>query len=254
MIQKMEKKNLYTFKAKADYMEPNSRLDIDITTPDNLIGPLNDIESKYAPNQIYSMGNKSLMMDRPRVSIIGTRNPSKEGRDNAYMLTNFLVLNKVVIFSGLASGIDFIAHKTAIDKGGDTVAVLGTPLDKYYPQENMDLQKKMMEDYLVISQFPIGSPIQRKNFPMRNRTMALLSHASIIVEAKEKSGTLHQGWEALRLGRPLFIIENKAKKNNLNWASKLVEYGAEIIPMSRVKEIIESLPAPMPLVVECDPF
>jgi len=236
------------------HMSLNSKVGIETVTPDDMIGrPLNDIEKKFAPKKLYIKGDKSLMNEYPRVSIIGTRNPSESGRDNTYMLTNFLALNKVTIVSGLALGIDSIAHRTVIDKGWHTIAVLGTPLDKYYPKENTDLQNEIMRNHLVISQFSIGSPIQRKNFPIRNRTMALLSHASIIVEAKEGSGTIHQGWEALRLGRPLFIVEEGTKKKDLGWASKLMEYGAEILPMSKVKVILESLPAPM-VVRECAPF
>jgi DNA processing protein len=213
-------------------------------TPDDLMGPLNDIEKKFAPPYLYFKGNRKLINSCPRVSIIGSRRPSKRGINNTHMLTKFFVMNKVIIVSGLAMGIDSVAHKTAIDNEGSTIAVLGTPLDKYYPKQNSDLQDKIAKDHLVISQFPIGSPIQRKNFPLRNRTMALLSHASIIVEAGEGSGTIHQGWEALRLGRPLFIVEDIIKNKNLKWPAKLIEYGAEILPISKVKIVLESLPAP----------
>lgn len=231
-------------------MYSNSGLDIETITPDELVGSLNDIEKKFAPKLLYLSGDKSLMK-YPRVSIIGTRNPSEKGKEYTHLITNFLVMNKVVIVSGLAAGIDTVAHKTAIAKRGRTVAVLGTPLNKYYPQENQVLQDEIIKNHLVVSQFPDGSPIQRKNFPMRNRTMALLSHASIIVEAREGSGTLHQGWEALRLGRPLYIIQETIKDE---WASKLVEYGAEILPISKIKVIMESLPATVPTVTKGAPF
>jgi DNA processing protein len=105
------------------------------------------------------------------------------------------------------------------------VAVLGTPLNAFYPLENKALQLKMMREHMVISQFPPGSPVTRRNFPMRNRTMALLSDATVIVEAGERSGTIAQGWECIRLGRPLLI---HASLKDLTWVGKMIEYGAHL--------------------------
>ena len=212
---------------------------------DELIGPLNNVERRFSPKTLFLKGNCKIIGDYPLVSIIGTRNPTENGINNTIKLTRFLVKNEVAIVSGLAKGIDTIAHKTAINNGGYTIAVLGTPLDQYYPKENRSLQDEIARDHLLISQFPFGSHIERKNFPIRNRTMALLSHASVIIEAGENSGTMHQGWEALRLGRPLFLIEDMIKNQNLTWPNKLVEYGAEILPISKIRAIFESLPIPV---------
>lgn len=115
---------------------------------------------------------------------------------------------QAVVVSGLAEGIDTAAHRAAIDAGGKTIAVLGTPLDKSYPRSNAELQRTLMEEHAVLSQFPVGYPTQPKNFPMRNATMALIVCASVIVEAGESSGALSQGSETLRLGRMLFIMES----------------------------------------------
>ncbi len=209
---------------------------------DKLIGFLNDIELKYAPKTLFIVGNKTLLQDNSRVSVIGTRNPSLQGKKNAELLTKFLVENSVVIISGLALGIDAVAHRTAIETNGKTVAVLGTPLDKYYPSENRELQNEIMRNHLAISQFKLGTPIQRSNFPTRNRTMALISDASIIVEAGDGSGTYHQGWEALRLGRPLFIVEDILKDKTLKWPSEFMKYGAKILPMNELDIILDVLP------------
>ena len=227
-------------------MNKISESGIEKVTPDELVGPLNDIEKKFAPPYLFIKGNRKLIDIHPRVSIIGTRHPSEGGINNARILTKFLLKNEAVIVSGLALGIDTVAHRTAIENGGKTIAVLGTPLDKYYPKQNSDLQDAIASDNLVISQFSLGSVIQIKNFPMRNRTMALLSHVSIIVEAGEGSGTIHQGWEALRLGRPLFILEDIVKNKNLKWPNKLISYGAKILPISEAKVVLESLPVPIP--------
>jgi DNA processing protein len=196
-------------------------------TVENLLGrTLNDVESKYAPELLYVHGSLEIPLPCPRVSIIGTRKPSPEGLADAHSIAKKLTENQIIIVSGLADGIDTAAHKTAIDSGGKTIAVLGTPLDKVYPRKNSDLQQEIMERHLAISQFPQGYPVTRKNFVIRNRTMALISDASIIVEAGDSSGSLHQGWETLRLGRPLFIWKSLLDDSRLDWPKTMVEYGA----------------------------
>ena len=217
-------------------------IDFGCITPEELIGSLNDVEKKFAPKCIFVNGDRNILQENPKVSVIGTRNPSLQGKKNAEMLTKFLVKNKIIIVSGLALGIDTIAHKTAIESGGRTVAVLGTPLDKCYPYENRKLQEEIMNKHLAISQFAIGNPVHPSNFPIRNRTMALISDASIIIEAKDGSGTYHQGWEALRLGRPLFIVEGILKDKSLKWPEKLINYGAKILPMKHLEIILDVIP------------
>jgi DNA processing protein len=135
-------------------------------------------------------------------------------------LAAWLVRHGAVVVSGLAEGIDTAAHQGAIDAGGQTIGVIGTPLEKAYPAKNRALQTRLMDEYLVLSQFATGCPVQPKNFPIRNRTMALISHATIIVEAQEKSGSLHQGWEALRLGRPLFRARSADERSGSHLAEK----------------------------------
>lgn len=147
-----------------------------------------------------------------------------------------------MIVSGLAEGIDTAAHTAAIDAGGRTIAVLGTPLDVFYPAGNRNLQSLIMRDHLCISQFPPGTPAQRGNFPMRNRTMALLSDATVIVEAGEKSGSLHQGWEALRLGRPLFLIRSVFSDPSLSWPCEMERYGAMPLSLDELEVVFEFLP------------
>jgi DNA processing protein len=223
-------------------MESHNNKNIEKIKPSELIGLLNDIEEKYAPSELFIIGNKTLAKENRCVSIIGTRNPSNEGIQNAKKIAEFLIKNDVVVVSGLAKGIDTIAHKTAIENNGKTIAVIGTPLNVYYPKENKELQDEIMNNHLLVSQFKLGSSIYPSNFPIRNRTMALISNASIIIEASEKSGTMHQGWEALRLGRPLFIHENILKDKELTWPSKLIEYGAEVLYMEDLETILTILP------------
>jgi len=146
------------------------------------------------------------------------------------------------VVSGLAEGIDTAAHETAIALGGKTVAVLGTPLNEVFPAKNRALQDRLMRDYLVVSQFPSGYPTGPASFPIRNRTMALLSDATVIVEAGEKSGTLHQGWEALRLGRLLFLMESVATNDALSWPTEMIRYGAQVLARDNLEDALRNLP------------
>jgi len=216
------------------------------TTPEELLGPLNEVERKNAPHSLYITGDIGLCRNCARVSVIGTREVSPAGLKRTQDLVRMLVDRGAVIVSGLARGVDTCAHRTAIDAGGRTIAVIGTPLDQFYPKENADLQRTIMAKHLVISQFPEGAPAERKNFAIRNRTMALVSHATVIVEAGESSGTLHQGWEALRLGRPLFLLESLVKRPELKWPREMIGYGAEVLTRGNIDVLMESLPQAVP--------
>ena len=217
-------------------------MDFKSFTPEQLLGSLNDVERKNAPESLHVAGDTELLRTGPRVAVIGTRHPSEGGRKRAVFLCRSLVERQVIVVSGLAQGIDTVAHESAIKSGGRTIAVLGTPLDQTYPKANEGLQKEIMRDHLAVSQFPSGRPSRPGNFPVRNRTMALLSHATVIVEAGETSGTLHQGWEALRLGRPLFLLESLVKNEGLKWPRKMVTYGAQVLTRESIETLFESLP------------
>jgi len=105
----------------------------------------------------------------------------------------------------------------------------------------MELQQEIMRNHLAISQFPIGYAIEPGNFVMRNRTMALTANASVIVEAGETSGSLHQGWEALRLGRPLFIWTSIVNNRSLKWPGEMIRHGA--LELKGPEEILQVLPS-----------
>jgi DNA processing protein len=215
-----------------------------IATPTaELLDALNDVERKHAPEMLYYRGDPKLFQKSPRVAIVGSRQPTPDGLRRAARLGRELVSQGAVIVSGLAEGIDTAAHLAAIESGGRTIAVLGTPLDKPYPASNRDLFERIAADNLVVSQFAPGSPVQPKNFPIRNRTMALIAHATIIVEAGEKSGTLHQAWEALRLGRPLFLLESITKRSDLQWPSEVRQYGAQVLSDATFEDLVVQLPA-----------
>lgn len=201
--------------------------------PEDLLGPLNEVERKNAPPRLFALGDLSLLRSGPRVSIVGARNASPEGCRRARKLATELAREGVIVVSGLAEGIDTAAHEGAISAGGRTIAVLGAPLDVSYPQRNEALRQSILREHLAISQFPSGHPILRQNFPRRNRCMALVSDATVIVEAGDTSGSLSQGWEAIRLGRLLFIMKSVTVASGLTWPREMLRYGAQILTDTR---------------------
>ncbi len=208
-----------------------------------VLGQLTDFETKNAPEKLYLAGDRSLLTEGIRVSVVGSRKPSPEGIKRAQYFTKALVRHGIIVVSGLAEGIDSIAHETAIAEGGRTIAVMGTPLDKAYPAKNKGLLERIKKDHLAISQFPSGYPAKGENFPQRNRTMALITDATVIVEASEKSGTRHQGWEAIRLGRLVFIMENVANNTELSWPSEMIGYGAQTLSRGDLPDILNDIPS-----------
>jgi DNA processing protein len=151
------------------------------------------------------------------------------GRDRR--LTRALVQDGFTVVAGLAAGIDTEAHTAAIEAGGQTIGVLGTPLGEYYPRENCALQDQLARRFLVISQVPVvryAEQTPRANrlfFPERNATMSALTEATLIVEAGETSGTLIQARAALEQGRKLLILDS-CFRQGLAWPEKYVARGA----------------------------
>lgn len=218
---------------------PMERTNLLKSTPEAVLGPLNEVERKNAPEFLYLAGDVSLLRNGPRVSVVGSRDVTDEGRKRTRALSKLLVERGAVVVSGLAEGVDTEAHEAAIRSGGHTVAVLGTPLSEAYPQRNRTLQEQIMREHLAVSQFAHSGG--RRRFPMRNRTMALVSDATVVVEAQEASGSRHQGWEALRLGRPLFLMESLAR-SNLSWVEEMLGYGAQVLSRDDIDFQFEFLP------------
>lgn len=182
---------------------------------------------------IYFQGWWELVNSPRSVAVVGTRKPSDEGLARTRKLVRSLLADDFTIVSGLAAGIDTAAHTAAIEFGGRTIAILGTPLSKTYPASNLKLQQEIANDHLLISQVPVKRYYNQKNpvsnnffFPERNITMSALTDATIIVEAGETSGTLVQARHALKQGRKVFILENNFRNSELKWPHTFVERGA----------------------------
>ena len=180
---------------------------------------------------LYYQGWWDLAASRS-VAVVGTRNPSPEGLARARKLVKLLVEDDFTVVSGLAAGIDTMAHRTAMEEDGRTIAVIGTPLSHTYPHENAELQHQIAEEFLVVSQVPLKRyedqdyRYNRSFFPERNKTMSALTEATVIVEAGETSGTLFQARAALRQGRKLFILDSCFQKPGLTWPAKFEARGA----------------------------
>ncbi|MEZ5307995.1 MAG: DNA-processing protein DprA [Pyrinomonadaceae bacterium] len=192
------------------------------------------VQLKDAEHQLHLLYYRGIwdLVFSPGISVVGTRNPSSEGIRRTKRLVKELVSRNFTVFSGLARGVDSVAHRTAIENKGKTVAVIGTPLSRSYPPENRSLQEEIAKRFLVISQVPViryesnGPSFNRFFFPERNITMSALTLGTIIVEAGEGSGTLTQARAALKQGRKLFILDNNFKDPNLKWPNKLLNQGA----------------------------
>ncbi len=172
------------------------------------------------------------LSETPSISIVGSREVSEDGIKRTRRLAKELVKRGYTIVSGLARGVDTAAHTAALEAGGLTIAVVGTPLGQIYPKENAELQEHIATKYLLISQVPVlryANQDYRRNrifFPERNATMSALTEATIIVEASDTSGTLTQARAALHQGRKLFILNSCFERRDITWPAHYEKRGA----------------------------
>ena len=146
----------------------------------------------------------------------------------------------MVVVSGLALGIDTAALASAIQHHGRVAAVIGTPLSKAYPAENGPLQERIWREHVLLTPFAEGETVFRSNFPKRNRVMAAVSDATVIVEASDTSGTLHQAAECQRLGRWLFIMRSVAEDRALKWPASFLGKSNTAV-LDRTEEIVTAI-------------
>lgn len=202
-------------------------------------------DAKHPIELLYYQGALDLLSSRS-VAVVGARAASADGIRRAKRLARLLVEHNFTVMSGLAQGIDTAAHTAALEAGGRTIGVIGTALNAIYPRENLQLQRDIAQNYLLLSQVPFylySKQDYRKNrffFPERNKTMSALSEATVIVEASESSGSLTQAEAAIQQGRKLFIL-NSCFDQGLAWPEKFLLKGA--IRVVDGSEILEHLNA-----------
>lgn len=190
------------------------------------------------PPFLFLKGNVHLLNEKS-VCVVGSRNASLESMKKTEKLVKALIKRNIVVNAGLAKGIDTATHKTALENGGRTIAVIGTPINQYYPKENKDLQLSIEEKGLVVSQFPPCNPVYRWNFPTRNGTMSGISLATIIMEAGETSGALRQADYALKQGRDVLIPQSAINNSSISWPKKYIKKGAHAF--KNLKEVLQIL-------------
>src|SRR5579883_74779 len=204
--------------------------------------PLPGINPNKRKEQLLYYAGEIDLIKRQSVAIVGSRKCSPAGAARARRLARELVAAGVVVVSGLATGIDTNAHQSAIENGGQTVAVVGTPLDKAYPPQNAALQQLIYQEHLLISPFLIGSQVWAANFPQRNRVMAALTDATVIIEADDNSGSLYQADACCseKLSRWLFITQSAVDNPQTTWPRRFL--GApNVVILRQTNDILERL-------------
>jgi len=191
------------------------------------------------PPVLYLRGNGPAQ-DECSVAIVGTRRATVYGRQVTEEIVRDLVANRVTIVSGLAKGIDSIAHRTALENGGRTVAVSACGLDMVYPAENARLAQSIMEHGLLISEYPIGTRPKADNFPRRNRIMSGISLGVLVVEAGDSSGALITAMQALEQDREVFAIPGSILSPASRGANRLIQRGEAKLVLTG-NDILEEL-------------
>jgi DNA processing protein len=167
--------------------------------------------------------------DEPSLAIVGTRRPTAYGRQVTEEIVADLARSGTTIISGLARGIDSVAHRAALDAGGKTLAVFGSGLDIVYPGENAKLAQAIMEHGALVSEYPLGVKPKAENFPLRNRIMSGLSLGVLVVEAGERSGALITAHQAAEQNREVFAIPGSILSPASRGTNRLIQEGAKLV-------------------------
>jgi DNA processing protein len=202
---------------------------------------------------LYYRGQAGLLdtqSQMPVVAIVGTRDPTDYAKRWSHKLAAVLAKNGVIVISGMAEGIDTQAHLGCLEAKGKTIAVLGTGTDIAYPPRNRTLHQQILEQGLVISEYPAGTPPSRPHFPRRNRIIAALSRATLVMEAPQKSGALITAYVANDYGRDVYVLPNSLDNPRAVGSLGLMSKGAQLIlGEGHLLELLGGMPTldPLPL-------
>lgn len=181
------------------------------------------------PWVLYGKGNIDLLKKSQKLAIVGSRQPTDYGEKAIKAILPKLVEKEFVICSGLAAGIDTIAHESAIKLGGSTIAVIAGGLFHIYPKQNRSLALEMMRNHLVLSEYPPDTKPFKWHFPMRNRIISGMSRGTLIVEAKKNSGSLITANYAVQEGREVFALPGNIFSLNSVGTNELIQQGAKLV-------------------------
>jgi DNA processing protein len=214
--------------------EPNHHL---VTRECETFPPLlRDIPSP--PAALYVDGDPDILW-QPQVAVIGSRNPTAGGRDNARDFAGELARRGMCVTSGLAAGIDSVSHAAALEAEGSTVAVLGTGVDLVYPESSRKLAGEIRRKGVLVSEFPPGTAANRAHFPSRNRIISGLSMGVLVIEAGLRSGTLITARMAGNQGRDVFALPGSIHNPMAKGCHRLIRDGARLV--ETVDEIMQEL-------------
>lgn len=180
------------------------------------------------PFVLYSIGNTNLL-HLPSIAIVGSRKANFEALKAIRKIMPTLIEKEFVINSGLARGVDTMAHKTSIQCKGKTVGVLGSGFFHIYPQENIGLVENMKKEHLIISEYPPDTKPQKWHFPMRNRIISGLSKGIVVIQAEQRSGSLITAEYALQEGREVFAVPGNINESLSQGTNKLIQQGAKLV-------------------------
>ena len=189
--------------------------------------PVLYVRGDYLPDDLFA------------VAIVGTRRVTPYGRQITEELSAFLAANGITVISGLARGVDAIAHQSTLKAGGRSIGVLGSGVDKIYPPEHRGLAEQMMERGAIISDYAPGTPPDASNFPPRNRIISGLSLAVVVIEAGETSGALITAEFAAEQGREVFAVPGSILAPQSKGTNKLIQQGA--LPLLSVNDLMQAL-------------
>lgn len=208
-----------------------------ITRRDRQYPPL--LKEIYDPPPVLYLKGNLLPQDYTAVSVVGTRRATVYGKEAATKITKGLAQAGITIVSGLARGIDTVAHRATLDAGGRTIAVFGCGLDIMYPAENTRLAAEVLERGALMSEHPLGVKPDRHHFPMRNRIMSGISLGVLVVEGDTKSGANITANCALEQGRDVFAVPGSIFSKNSEGVHLLIQEGAKLV--TKAEDILEAL-------------
>jgi DNA processing protein len=218
------------------------------------------LESPDPPLLLYAQGRVELLQ-APAIAVVGSRNPTPQGSENAHAFARHLSQAGQTIVSGMALGVDAAAHTGALEGEASTVAVVGTGLDIVYPRRNLKLAHRIAEAGVIVSEYALGTPSMAANFPQRNRIIAGLASGTLVVEAALQSGSLITARLANEAGREVFAIPgsihsplSRGCHALIKQGAKLVETAADILEEMRLPAAGAALESGAATAVDADPL
>ena len=200
--------------------------------------PQSLLEIPDPPTVLYVRGRLE-SLNRPALSIVGSRSPTPQGIQNAERFASALAEAGLVVASGLALGIDAAAHRGALSANGNTIAFIGTGIDRIYPARNRELAHEIGERGTIVSEFPIGTPVIAANFPRRNRLISGIARGVLVVEAAVESGSLITARLACEQGRDVFAIPGSIHSPQAKGCHQLIKQGAKLVETAQ--DVLEEL-------------